>query len=559
MKKSATQAQGVRYAPSDEVDFAIVGSGVGGATMARELSRNGYRVVLFEQGAYLHESDFKHDEVTVNELPLLVNNPRLQPQTFRKNATEKATRAEYIKYGRVVGGGSVHFTANYWRFHEVDFEERTRNGTVAGADVQDWPIKYADLEPYYTKVEWEVGVSGLAGANPFDPPRSKPFPLPPLPNKPSGVLMEVAARKLGWHAAPAPLAIISQPFKGRTQCQHCGFCEYFGCEWKAKSSALATMIPEAEQTGRCEIRPNSYVRRIQTDARGNVTGVVYFDAQKREIMQRAKAVIVSANGAETPRLLFNSATNLFPHGLANSSGAVGKYLMFNGGAFAGGLFEHELNGHKSVQVTRYIQDHYRLDKKYGLVGGGGIDTRFDWYPISFALDGLPTDAPRWGAEYKKMIREYYTRTMYALAHTTSLAQESSTITLDPELKDAWGVPALRTTFTEHPSDMKLYGFFMDRVIELLNAAGAKRTWQFPLDATWQVHLLGTCRMGNNPKTSVIDKFHRTHDVRNLFIVDGSSFVTSGTGQPTMTIQALAFRAADAITGFAKRGEINRRA
>ena len=558
MTKRTAQAPSVRYAPTDEVDFAIVGSGVGGATMARELSRNGFGVVLFEQGAYLRESDFKHDELMITEASLLVNNPRLQPQTFRKNASTKATRQDYLKYGRVVGGGSVHFTANYWRFHEVDFEERTRNGTVAGADVQDWPIKYADLEPYYTKVEWEVGVSGMAGANPFDPPRSKPFPLPPLPIKPSGVLMEVAARKLGWHAAPAPMAILSQPFKGRTPCQHCGFCENFGCEWKAKSSALATMIPEAEQTGRCEIRPNSYVRRIQTDARGNVTGVVYFDAAKREIMQRAKAVIVSANGAETPRLLLNSATNLFPNGLANSSGAVGKYLMFNGGAFAGGLFEHELNGHKSVQVSRYIQDHYRLDKKHGLFGGGGIDTRFDWYPISFALYGLPPEGPQWGAEYKKMIREYYTRSMYALAHTTSLAQESSTITLDPEVKDAWGVPALRTTFTEHPNDMKLYQFFMDRCVELLNAAGAKKTWTYGLDAPWQVHLLGTCRMGNNPKTSVVDKFHRTHDTPNLFIVDGSSFVTSGSGQPTMTIQALAFRAAEAVTAFAKRGEIKRR-
>jgi choline dehydrogenase-like flavoprotein len=559
MRKSAMQAPAVRFAPTDEVDFAIVGSGVGGATMARELSRNGFRVVLFEQGAYLHESDFKHDEIANTMGYQLVNNPELQPQTFRADASKKATRSNYILYGRVVGGGSVHFTANYWRFHEVDFEERTRSGTVAGADVQDWPIKYADLEPYYTKVEWEVGVSGIAGVNPFDPPRSRPFPLPPLPIKPSGVLMEVAARKLGWHAAPAPMAILSQPYKGRTQCQHCGFCEGFGCEWKAKSSALATMIPEAEQTGRCEIRPNSYVRRVQTDARGNATGVVYFDAQKREIMQRAKAVIVSANGAETPRLLFNSATNLFPNGLANSSGAVGKYLMFNGGAFAGALFEHELNGYKSVQVSRYVQDHYRLDKKHGLLGGGGIDTRFDWYPISFALDGLPPDAPRWGAQYKKMVREYYTRSMFALAHTTSLAQESSTITLDPDLKDAWGVPAIRTTFTEHPNDMKLYQFFMDRCIELLDAAGAKKTWKYGLDAPWQVHLLGTCRMGNNPKTSVIDKFHRTHDVRNLFIVDGSSFVTSGSGQPTMTIQALAFRAAEAVTGFAKRGEISKRA
>jgi choline dehydrogenase-like flavoprotein len=173
------------------------------------------------------------------------------------------------------------------------------------------------------------------------------------------------------------------------------------------------------------------------------------------------------------------------------------------------------------------------------------------------MDGLPSDGPRWGAEYKRMIREYYTRSAYALAHTTQLPQESSTITLDPDLKDAWGLPAIRTTFTEHPNDMKLYQFFLDRNVELLEAAGARKTWPYTLDAPWQVHLLGTCRMGNDPRKSVIDKFHRAHDVPNLFIVDGSSFVTCGTGQPTMTIQALAFRAADAITDFAKRGEISK--
>ena len=158
-----------------------------------------------------------------------------------------------------------------------------------------------------------------------------------------------------------------------------------------------------------------------------------------------------------------------------------------------------------------------------------------------------------------MLREYYTRSVYALAHTTQLPQESSTITLDPDLKDAWGLPAIRTTFTEHPNDMKLYQFFLDRCIELLDAAGAKKTWPFSLDAPWQVHLLGTCRMGNDPKTSVVDKFHRAHDVPNLFIVDGSSFVTCGTGQPTMTIQALAFRAADAISGLREaRGDLAKR-
>jgi len=552
------QAPSVRFAPSDEVDFAIVGAGAAGGVMARELSRSGFRVVVLEQGPYLHEEDFKHDELLVMEGHQLTNIPTLQPQTFRKTEADKAERADYLVYGRMVGGGSVHFTANYWRFHEVDFIERTRYGSVDGAALDDWPIRYADLEPYYTKVEWEIGVSGKAGANPFDPPRSRPYPLPPLPIKPSGVLLEVAARKLGWHAVPAPVAILSQPYRGRSACQHCGFCESFGCEWKAKSSTLATMIPEAERTGKCEIRANSYVRRVQTDARGLVTGVVYFDKDKREILQRAKAVILCANGAETPRLLFMSSSNQFPNGLANSSGVVGRHLMFNGGAFVGGLFEHELNGYKSVQVSRYVQDHYRLDRKLGIVGGGGIDLRFDWYPITFALDGLPADGPHWGAEYKRMLREYFTRSAFALAHTTQLPQPSATVTLDPELKDAWGLPAIRTTFTEHPNDLRLYQYFTERCVELLDAAGAKKTWPYAGDPPNQVHLLGTCRMGNDPGSSVVDKFHRAHDVPNLFIVDGSSFVTSGSGQPTMTIQALAFRAAEAIGGMARRGEISGR-
>ncbi|HUQ84192.1 MAG TPA: GMC family oxidoreductase [Gemmatimonadaceae bacterium] len=558
MSRGVRQQPSVRYAPADEVDFAIVGAGAAGSVMARELSRAGYRVVVLEQGSYLTAKDFKHDELAVSAGHQLTNHPDRSPQTFRASAKEKAARRDFLIYGRVVGGGSVHFTANYWRFHEADFLEHSRYGNVAGANLADWPIRYADLEPYYTKVEWEVGVSGAAGSNPFDPPRSRPFPLPPMPIKPSGVLLEVAARKLGWHAAVAPVAVISQPYRGRQACQHCGFCENFGCEWGAKSSALATMIPDAEATGRCEIRPNSYVRRVQTDARGLATGVVYFDVSRREIMQRAKAVIVSANGAETPRLLFMSATNRFRDGLANSSGYLGKHLMFNGGAFAGGVFDHELNGHKGVQVSRYVQDHYRLDPKLGIVGGGGIDTRFDWYPISFAMDGIPPDAPHWGAGYKRMLREYYTRSMYALAHTTQLPQESANVTLDPELKDAWGLPAIRTTFTEHPNDIKMYQYFLDRCIELLDAAGAKSTWKYSIDIPSAVHLLGTARMGNDPKTSVVDKFHRTHDVPNLFIVDGSSFVTSGSGQPTMTIQALAFRAAEAIAGYAKRGEITRK-
>jgi len=377
--------------------------------------------------------------------------------------------------------------------------------------------------------------------------------------KSSGVLAERAARKLGWHATPAPMAIISQAYRGRTACVHCGFCEYFGCEVRAKSSTLATMIPAAEKTGRCEIRARSYVRKLEVDASGRLTGAVYFDERGRELFQKARAVVLCANGAETPRLLLMSKSNRFPQGLANSSGLVGKYLMFNSGAFAGGLFEHPLNEYKSVQVSRIILDFYEIDAKHGFYGGGGLDTRFDFYPVVFGMNGLPPDVPKWGAGFKAALREYFTRSMFVLAHGTSLAVATNSISLDPKVKDAWGLPAVRVTYRDHPDDMKLMHFFSDRAMELIEAAGARKKWAFPVEeSSATAHLLGTCRMGNNPAESVVDKYHRAHDVANLFIVDGSSFVTSGRGQPTCTIQALAFRAADHIVRAARKGELRAR-
>lgn len=537
-----------RFRPSDEVDFLVVGAGAAGGVVARELAQAGFRVLVLEQGPRLDTPDFHHDEYAVSYLAALTNDFRQQPTTLRRAEGEKARVAPAIGYGRCVGGGTVHFTANYWRFHEIDFVERSRKGAVAGTGLDDWPITYADLEPYYTKVEWEIGVSGAAGTNPFDPPRSKPYPLPPLPIKSTGVLAERAAKKLGWTAFPAPMAILSQPYRGRPGCIHCGWCETFGCEVNAKSSTLVTMIPEAEATGRCEIRPNSYVRKIETDNRGRVTGVKYFDGRRREVFQRAKAVVVSANGAETPRLLLMSRSNQFPDGLANSSGMVGRHLMFNGGGFAGGVFEGEINGYKGVVDSRVIQDIYELDPSLGLVGGGGFDFRFDLTPIAYGVYGLGETGPRWGAALKRRLRQY-NHVAYVLGHSTSLPIPTNTISLDPDVKDAWGLPAIRVTFENHPNDHRLSEYITAKALELLDAAGALEKWNFnPGILPYpQVHLLGTCRMGNDPRTSVVDCYHRAHDVPNLFIVDGSSFVTSGRGQPTMTIQALAFRAAEHIS------------
>lgn len=548
----------VTFKPSEEVDFVIVGSGAAGGVMAKELSSNGFRVVVLEQGPYLTPADFTHNEIEVMLRHQLTVNPELQPVTFRKTAQDKAEKRASVIYGRCVGGSSVHYTANFWRFHEIDFRERSQVGDIPGAALADWPIAYADLEPYYTKVEWEIGVSGLAGASPFDPPRSKPYPMPPLPVKGCGVVFERGARKLGYHPFPAPMAILSQPRPGRSACVNCGFCFGFGCEVGAKSTSLSAAIPMAEATGRCEVRPNCYVHRIATDKNGRATGAVYFDAQRNTHLQKTKAVILCANGAETPRLLLLSSSPQFRDGLANSSGLVGKYLMPNTAGVAFGLFEEPLNDYKGVVASRVFHDFYELDpQKMGFCGGGGLDARFDQTPGQFAVGGLPPGTPKWGKEFKSALHHNFTRTMEVFCHGTSLAVETNSFSLDPELKDAWGLPALRMTFKDHPNDLKMMAWMTDRAMEVLDAAGAKTKWHYPIqEQQLAVHLLGTCRMGNDPKTSVINADHRTHDVPNLFLCDGSSLVTSGRGQPTMTIMALAFRAADRITALAKQGQIS---
>lgn len=550
----------VQFSTREPVDFVIVGSGSAGGILAKELSTAGFDVIVFEQGPYRKPRDFTHDEISVvfyNEL--LGGGNAVHQQTFRADESETAIAPEFFvpaAYVQTVGGSSVHFSGNFWRFREIDFNERSLLGPISGTNFADWPITYKELEPYYTKVDWEIGVSGAPG--PFDSYRSKPFPMPPIPIKSAGVLLERAARKLNLDAQVEPLAILSKPFNGRAPCTHCGYCMGFGCEIDAKSSTLVTMIPLAEASGHCQLRTECAVFRLETDRNGKVNEVLYYDADGNEHSQKAKAVIVSANGAETPRLLLNSASDRHRDGLANSSGFVGKNLMFNCHSLADGIFEHPLNEYKGVQMTRIIHDFYESDPARGFYGGGGMGARplFAATPINFAAFSRPPGSPRWGTAYKNMLASHFNHQMSITCSTTSLPLDSNNVTLDPTHNDSWGRPSIRVTYKDHPDDLAIAGFLQDRAMELFDAAGAVESWRYPVQAQQGgPHLLGTCRMGDKPETSVIDKFHRSHDIPNLFLCDGSSLVSSGRGQPTMTIMALAFRAAEHIAAAAKANNI----
>ena len=549
----------VSYSLDDEVDFVIIGSGSAGGIIAKELSTNGFSVVVLEQGPYRTAADFRHDEISVTFMAELQGggNSKLQ-QTFRddESKTAELLPAAPAYYAQTVGGSSVHFTGNFWRFREVDFKEQSLLGPISGTNFADWPITYEDIEPYYTRVDWEIGISGAPG--PDDSFRSRPFPVPPFPIKSSGVLMEKGAKALGYTVQPEPHAILSKPLNGRPACINCGFCMGYGCEADAKSSTLAAMIPAALASGSCEIRPECAVYEISTNDAGRVSEVAYLDPDGNQRTQKAKAVIVSANGAETPRLLLNSANTQFPDGLANSSGFVGRNLMYNSHGVVRTVFDQQLNDFKGVQVSRIIHHFYDSDPNRGFYGGGGIDARpfRAAEPLNFAVNEPRPGGPSWGAEFKTNLEHDFTRTMYLLGSGTSLAQDSNNITIDPTHKDAWGRPSLRLTYRDHDDDMALARFLQARAVEVAEAAGASEIWAFPVHHQNNgAHLLGTCRMGDDPATSVVDRYHRSHDIPNLFVCDGSSFVTSGRGQPTMTIMALAFRAAEHIMDAARRNEI----
>jgi choline dehydrogenase-like flavoprotein len=552
-----------KYSPSEEVDFVVIGSGAAGAVMAKQLAVAGFSVVVMEQGpwgAYGHEQDYSKDELS-NRFPApddeLISDPSKYRNTFRRNASEKAVAGNH-SFGCVVGGGTVTYGASSWRHMPYEFDEASRYGTMKGTGIADWPISYKELEPYYVQAEWEIGISGPDLKTPLIAPMSKPYPCPPLPIKSSGALVQKAAEKLNLVVTPNVAAIITKPYNGRSACINCGMCSGYGCQVKARSSSAVSLLPIAVATGNCEIRAHSVVREISVSPAGRATGVIYLDKKNdnREVFQKAKCVVLSANGTETPRLLLMSKSGLFPQGLANSSGIVGKYLMTGNGGGASGLFSDPLNEYKGCVTGAAVLSYVPNDVKgRGWYGGGRMTARGQQSPIQYGLSG-PRNAPSWGAGYKKALIEQANRRLTMVNFISQMPIETNMVDLDPDMKDAWGLPALRITTTSHENDMKGVRFFIEKSVEILKAAGATEVWaDTPSDSRGGAHARGTCRIGNDPKTSVANKYHRAHDVPNLFIVDGSSLVTGGRNHPTMTISALAYRCAEHLVKAAKAGNV----
>jgi choline dehydrogenase-like flavoprotein len=451
----------------------------------------------------------------------------------------------YNNNAACVGSGTVSYGAMAWRFMEQDFKLRSTYRSVAGSTLDDWPLTYQDLEPYYEKAEWEIGVAGSHGANPFEGPRRKPFPMPPFPHNLEARILEKAARELGWHPFPIPMLRNSVPYAGRPACIKCRYCVGFACEVNAKCGTHNTVIPVAMATGNCQVRTDSVVTEVVVDERGRARGVKYFDQENRRQHQTADLVVVSASATETARLLLNSKSKLFPQGAGNRSGWVGCNLQGHAYTGAFGLFEQDLYDDVGAGATLAICDYNHGNP--GLVGGAMLANEFIRLPYLFS--GIrPPGAAGWGRDHKEFQRKYYRRCVRVVGPVQEMPVFESRVELDPEVKDYWGMPVARISGSRHEHDVEIARFIAEKADLWLKKAGAFQTWQTVpgRGVSGGQHQAGTCRMGNDPKTSVTNKYGQVHDIDNLFVADASLHVTNGGFNPVLTIMALGYWVSDYI-------------
>jgi len=559
---------------TEKTDVVIVGVGAVGGILAAELGKAGMRIVGLERGPRLTTADFTPlDELRYFQRQDLRPNVKRQPVTWRPNVNARAKSLPILNYGNQAGGGTVHYGALSWRFHEDDFQARThtidRYGAAAipeDSSLADWPLTYADLEPFYDRAEYDLGVSGKAGnlqgrkidgGNVFEAPRGREYPLPALLLDQAGMLFEGGARKLGYHPFSSPRAILSHPYQGRPGCSYCGFCQAFGCHIGAKSSILVTKLPEADATGNFKLITGAMCYRVNSDNSGRVTGVAYAGPDGSDNTIEAEVVILAPFIYDNTRLLLLSKTAKFPNGLANSSGQVGKHLMAHIGTRVFATFDDQfVNIYMGPSAQKHSLDDFNADNfdhtGLGFIRGAQISVSpvdLEGGPIGAAMSmSPPPGTPRWGAAYRDFLAKYFARHAAIVAQTENLPYSNQTIDLDPNVRDQWGLPAPRLTYDwRRPNELARVEFLAQKLEEIGRAMGATRVWRSSLGAGMPgAHHEGGTRMGSDPKTSVVNRYGQSWDIPNLFVIGSSTFPTMSGFNPTLTIQALAYMSADAI-------------
>ncbi len=518
---------------NDRDAVVIIGSGAGGATLANELAQRGIgKIVILEAGKHYTQADFENDEWAMfRKISWL--DKRISAGGWHHTKTYPNLPAWIVK---AVGGSTIHWSGVALRFQPHDFRTRQIYGQVEGANVLDWPISYEELAPYYDKAEKKMGVTGSAASG-----------QPPMPESNQYKVVAAGARKIGYRKIVRPVASNSTPYDGRPACQQAGFCMQ-GCKIGAKWSALYTEIPKALATGRVELRPESMVLQVQHDKSGKVNGVLYADSKGRKHLQKARVVCVAGNSIESPRLLLNSASSLFPNGLANSSGQVGRNYMNHATAAAVAIHRKPVYMYRGFDIGAVVADEVALNTKRGFNGG--------YYLEGLAL-GLPYTAAfmkpgGWGRDVTSALEQYDHMTAIWVCGE-DMAREQNTITLHATEKDQYGLPIPIVTKTYHRNDDAIAAHGLQQFRKLSEAVGATRVIDMP--AYPASHNMGTNRMSANARDGVVNRWGQAHDVKNLFISDGSQFTSSSAANPTLTIVALAIRQAEYLAGALRKGEV----
>lgn len=519
----------------EPVDVLIIGAGASGAAAAWSLADTHMRIVCLEQGNWTNSSDYpstgrdwearSHNDYSISP------NKRQQVGDYPINEDNSPIKVANFNG---VGGGTVLYAGHFPRFHPSDFRVKSLDGIA-----DDWPIDYATLEPFYQENDRMTGVSGLTG-DPAYPPK-KPM-MPPLPLGKPGQALAKGFNSFDWHWWPSDTAIATQPYDGRDKCINLGAC-IMGCAQGAKASTDITFWPHAIRKG-VELRTRCRVREITVDDSGMATGAIYYDADGNEQSIKAHVVIMACNGIGTPRILLNSKSSQFPDGLANSSGLVGKNFMFHPYASIYGIFDHEIDSYKGPHDSIWSQEFYETDKERGFLRGYTFEATRGMGPVGTALTGLAHGKVSLGGDHHREFRNMFNRITGMVAICEDFPEEHNQVTLDPVLKDADGIPAPKLDYTLSDNSIKMLNHAVARATDVLKAAGAKDVISSLPLAQGGWHLMGTARMGTDPTKSVVNEWGRSHDVKNLFIVDGSIFVTSAGVNPTCTIQALALYIAD---------------